>query len=203
MDAESAAGEAADPAGAAAERRAIVIGGAGDPDVTALATTLLAAHERWTVRRVEPPLTRLAVKRALDALTPSLRAAVVILHAPVVASEGGQVLVVGDDRERYPDDATLGLDWVAARVATLRGPAVVALCQALDPPRAVAALAAAAPRALLIAGGGPSTVAIVGAGLGGLASDPTTGTVTLASLGRFVTARLPAAVVRATDDREP
>ncbi|MBL8625009.1 MAG: SUMF1/EgtB/PvdO family nonheme iron enzyme [Myxococcales bacterium] len=197
--AESALGRAG-----AVERLAIIVGGADDGDLSALATTLLASSERWQVRRVAPPLSRLTVKQTFDAIPAPLTAILVVLAAPVTDIEGEPAMVVGDDPATYPDDASVPLAWLAERlaVAAARG-VVVVLPQALAPARALAPMAAALPGAVLIAGApGGAVVATLAVALGGLASDPSTGTVTLASLGRFVSARLPTAVVRPVDDRD-
>jgi molybdopterin-guanine dinucleotide biosynthesis protein len=94
--AESALGRAG-----AVERLAVIVGGAGDGDLSALATTLLASSERWLVRRVDAPLSRLTVKQTFDAIPASLTAALVVLAAPVIDVAGEPALVVGDDPAAY------------------------------------------------------------------------------------------------------
>ena len=181
---------------------AVIVGGAGDGDLSALATTLLASSERWLVRRVDAPLSRLTVKQTFDAIPASLTAALVVLAAPVIDVAGEPALVVGDDPAAYPADATVALAWLAERLAatSARG-VVVALAQVAAPAAALAVLATALPGALLVAGdAGSPIVTTLAAALGGLASDPATGTVTLASLGQFVRARLPTAAVSSIDD---
>ena len=182
-------------------RLAILVGRSDDRDLAELAATLLAASERWVVRRVGEPLTRLAVKQAFHDVPAECAAVVVAIQLPVQVIDGAPMLVIGAEPERFPEDAALPLAWAVACLAATRARIVLGLSAPAASQEAIAAVTAPLATALVVTSGpAPSTAALLASGLGGLASDPSTGTVTLARLGRFVGAR-DAVVLQASDDR--
>ncbi|HUQ01654.1 MAG TPA: SUMF1/EgtB/PvdO family nonheme iron enzyme [Kofleriaceae bacterium] len=187
-------------------RRALLVH--GDRDQTSaraqaairqIAETLLGAEESWRVRRLIESADRLGVKRELDELVTSLSAATFVVIAGTVVTTGdGPALCVGAYPDRYPDESTLPLAWIRQRLVGHRGLVVVLAVD--DASRVSFELEGAL--SVVARGDTDDVLATLAAALAGGAQDATTGTVTRASLGRYLAAALPAATVGASEDRE-
>lgn len=172
---------------------------------TQIAEAVLGGGEPWRVARLdESDGARLRLKRGVDdlvAAAPTI--ALVVIAAPIALVAGAPALIVADDAEQYPDDATLSIPWLAGRLRALAGPAVIVLATParLDDTLATATLAALAPAEPLAILASPiaDVISSLAAALTGAALDPSTGTITLASLGRYLGAVLPECRVRASE----
>ncbi len=179
---------------------------------------LLATSRRWRVHRLGAAASerdaahRANLKRQLDELTRAeLDAAVlVVVGATTRLDDGALALITGPLFRDYPDDATLPLRWIQARLRTCRAPrlvAVFALWSADDAPLAPAAaldeLGTELPGHLIAVGVGATHAAVVDElhrGLSGDATAADTGTVTMTSLSAHLAARCgDAALQRASD----
>ena len=182
--------------GAPAPGRA-VLALAGSP---ASLVQVLIAGGAWQIERVS--VGRLDLKRAIAALVAARPAvALVVIGAPVELGADGPALVVGDEPERYPDEATLPLGWVREQLAGLAGATIVCVASPRLPTPAcvdaVLGLGDGATRLAVVAAPIDLAISHLVAGLGGAALDPTTGTVTVASLGAYLATAVPDAVLAA------
>jgi hypothetical protein len=177
---------------------------AASASATQIAETLLASGGGWRVARpVDGALDRLALKRAVDELHAAAPAiALIVVAAPLAMIAGAPAVLLADLADRYPDDASLPLAWLGERLQAVTAPTVVVLAAPTWPEASVvtAGLAALAPGDPLVVVAAPADEALasLAAALAGAALDPATGTITLASLGRYLGATLGESQVRPT-----
>jgi eukaryotic-like serine/threonine-protein kinase len=179
---------------------------------------LLAADPSWRLRHLSPSGDeadaphRIGIKRTLDELcgaatVPALLAVSAVVHE----TSRGPALVTAGEYAAYPDDATLPLSWIGARIAERlvegEGPLVVALSlhPAAGQPRTendalrwLEALGLASDRALIIVDApahGDPLLAALADGLLGHSLDPETGTITMGRLASSLHERLASAVL--------
>ncbi len=176
---------------------------------------LLATGAQWQIRRLTATAgeryaaDRGTLKRNLDELiAEEARVAVLVLLGTIVDIGGAPALVTGAQPELYPEESTLPLAWLRARLASARAEQVVVVLSGRG-----AGTAASWLRALrtdvsshLIATNAPveGRPLIDGllSGLCGEALDPRTGTVTMASLGTHLRAAAPDGALQASDASE-
>lgn len=193
--------------------------GAGDPSgvhaLAQLGEALLATGAAWQLRRLTTTAgeryaaDRGNLKRHLDELVhEQARVAIVVLLGRVISLGGELALVTGAQPEAYPEDSTLPLAWIEARLAAARAEQVIVVMSACgdgDPARWHAVLATGRAHHLVAVEAAAEQRPLVDAVLAGLcgeALDPRTGTVTMASLGRHLATAAPDAVLQPSDASE-
>ncbi|HEX7837416.1 MAG TPA: hypothetical protein VF469_08135, partial [Kofleriaceae bacterium] len=178
---------------------------------------LLATGVAWQIRRLastagaryEPD--RGAIKQYLDELIGEpARAAVFVVLGTIAIVGSEPVLVTGAHAREYPEDATLPLRWIRDRLRASRAEQLVAVVSARSEASGDAAAwlrALGTGRALhvvAVAATADDTHPILDAlltALCGDALDPRTGTVTMASLSRYL-GRQGGAAVQASETSE-
>jgi formylglycine-generating enzyme required for sulfatase activity len=177
---------------------------AASASATQIAETLLGSGAGWRVARpVDGAVDRLELKRAVDELGAAAPAiALIVLAAPLAMIAGAPSVILAAEAERYPDDASLALSWLGERLRAVTAPTVIVLAAPTWPEASVVTASVAALEAsdplVVVAAPGDDVVASLAAALAGAALDPTTGTITLASLGRYLGAALGECRVRPT-----
>jgi eukaryotic-like serine/threonine-protein kinase len=191
----------------------------GDLEASALHTlgrigeALLSTGAAWQIRRLAATAgvpyapDRGALKLHLDELAAEpTRAAMIVLVGTIVIVGGEPALVTGGSAREYPEDATLPLGWIGERLRTARADQLVVVVSARsdgagDPPSWLAPLATdSASHLVVVAASVDDRHRVVGALLAALrgdALDPGTGTVTMASLSRYL-ARHPGTAIQAS-----
>jgi formylglycine-generating enzyme required for sulfatase activity len=197
---------------------AILAVGHGLADATPALTSLVAQIGEallaigWAVRRLSPVAgerdgaDRASWKRCVTEICETDADVIVLAFAGrVVALNDEPCLVTGDDVARFPEDATLPLEWIRDRLRTCRADRVVVVAS-LEGPSDDAwldALATGRARHVVVTErrGGPALGALLD-GLRGTAIDPKTGTITLRSLGDHLAHHAPKARLQVSDESE-
>ncbi len=189
----------------------LIAGYDGEPGVKHPAATLalgrvgeilLATEVPWRVRRLSPggvgddAPDRVGIKGAFDELHGvGSQVALIAIAATVTETNNGPALVTGLRHREYPDDATLPLAWLGARLRSLAADRAVIVLSLRTSDRAVGSddtarwLAAVASKrpghivAVQIGASGDPIIDLLAAGLLGDALDSETGTVTMRRLG--------------------
>ncbi|MGE0395512.1 MAG: SUMF1/EgtB/PvdO family nonheme iron enzyme [Kofleriaceae bacterium] len=176
---------------------------------------LLATGATWQIRRLAAAagerhaVDRATVKRHLDELVAErARIAVLVVLGTIIDVGGEAALVTGPDAREYPEDSTLPLAWIRERLASssVEQAVVVVSARGDGAPRAWLDILATRRGQHLIAidsaaEGAPLADALL-SGLCGEALDPRTGTVTMASLSRFLADRAPSSAMQGCDASE-
>lgn len=201
---------------------AVLVAGHGGDEAAALARVgelLLAAGPAWAVRRLaardgaEAAPDRLHLKVALDGFAAHGDGPALLAVAGAARRLGGRLaLVAAPDAPvvgAYPEDATLDLGWLGERLRGARASPLVAVVslrasagEAWTAADVLAALGPPASHHLVVVerAARATAIAALAEALAGDALDPTTGTVTTASLAACLRARLPAAALHASAD---
>lgn len=167
--------------------------------VAQIGEALLANTGGWRVRRLSPlagerdGADRATIKRHLtDLCEADVDAIVVVLAGKVVEHADEPCLVTGDEVASYPEEATLPLAWIRDRLRTCRADRVVVVASLEGPSDTndwLDVLATGRARHVVATERSEGRVLALQALLGGLrgaAIDPRTGTITLRSLGDYL-----------------